>query len=169
MSIHFASSAIVNSAKAFQYFGQGYRYVLKRTGSQGTHAMLQVKKSMLELFVKRVGWINTLGMKHLEVWEQSPGWYMVTVMEEEYAAIVSKFLARFNRWMLTQLNKGKEQANNLQQLVQANNCLHKTYLLVTGYTPPKHQPIRPATEISLEALASRFSRPHNRVNTYALH
>lgn len=169
MSIHFASSAIVNSAKAFQYFGQGYRYVLKRTGSQGTHAMLQVKKSMLALFVKRVGWINTLGMKHLEVWEQSPGWYMVTVMEEEYAAIVSKFLARFNRWMLTQLNKGKEQLNNLQQLVQANNCLHKTYLLVTGYTPPKHQPIRPATDTSLEALASRFSRPHNRVNTYALH
>lgn len=167
MGIHFASSAIVNTGKAFQYFGQGYRYVVRTTSGQGTHAMLQVSKSMLDLFVKRVGWINTLGLKHLEVWEQRSGWYMVTVLDEDHAAVVKKFLARFNRWVLTQVNKVKEETGSLQQLVQANNCLHKTYLLLSGYNP-KRQPTQPATEPSLEALASKFSRPFNRAQKSCL-
>lgn len=162
--MYFSNSAIRNTGKSFHYTAPGYRYVLHNTGSMGTRANLQVKKELLNRFVERVGHINTIGQPHLVVTQSGGGWWLVTVLDEMYASLVTKFLARFNKWMAKRMAAARSVQAELPPVV-VSNSLHSRYTLTAPEqtaTPPRINVDRRAPSLgALALLASKFHKPHN--------
>lgn len=138
------------------YKGFGYEYFLHRATKLGTYAKLRIARDAFNAFrhmqerapqvfnkqgqcvAKVAPKINDL--QGLEIFAGAGGWYTVTVMNEEHASMVTKFLARLNQWMLARrnaLHKG-------QLRVLADNCLHKVYQIALDYRgrPTNHAPTK---------------------------
>lgn len=157
MGTYFASEAILNTSKAFTYFGDGYQYTLRDDGPQGTRVKLRVRREILNKFMDRVWKHVDMAARLLMVAEISNGWYLVTVLDEMHSALVTKFLAKFNRWRLRR-QQPQTASQVMQALVTANNALHKTYELIIGqrYASPVSQSPKPQ---ALQSLTEKFSKP----------
>lgn len=90
------------------YTGIGYQYFLINDPAHGRTAKMQVAKKMLHDFGRAVGVVNGLGLQHLEILDQGNGWWLVCADQPQYDAVVVRFLARFNRWVLGRVNAKAE-------------------------------------------------------------
>jgi hypothetical protein len=96
--------------KTSHYQGEGYEYWYSTDKIHGRQCKLHVPKQVLFEFEIAVGKCNSTGLTHLQVLDQSCGWWLITSDQPERDGVVSQFIARFNRWMLTNASKKKAAA-----------------------------------------------------------
>lgn len=137
---------------AFHYSNKAYRYVLHTNDTKGASASLQIKKSVLDRFVKSVGSVNTTGIPGLCVFQRAGGWVTITTMYERLQHLVTRFLGRLNTWYLQQ-SRDTELKPSSSSVVQTltENSLHKNYSIV--------QQMNAATTARLAKLLEKFGRP----------
>lgn len=93
---------VITSAgdKTSHYTGVGYQYFFSTDPKHGRLCKMQVSKQMLEDFAKGVGRVNSMNLQHLQVLDQGNGWWLVCADQPQNDTVVTRFIARFNRWAL---------------------------------------------------------------------
>lgn len=124
------------SGSTSTYHGRGYTYHLHKT-AQDIWAKLQIARSTMTKFVKRVGACNTVNLPGLNVCDQgNGGWFEIFVIDERKLWTVVNFLKRLNRWML-EAHVIKVPNKKHHYFVETRKFLH---------TPPKHLKHAPYVE-----------------------
>lgn len=92
------------------YVGEGYQYFYSKDKERGNTAKLQASKSLIEEFTKAKTPINSTKMPHLELLDQGGGWWLVCSDRLEHDYVVTEFLRKLNKWMLTKDTPRSEHA-----------------------------------------------------------
>ena len=97
---------VITSAgdKTSHYTGVGYQYFFTNDAAHGRTCKMQVAKQMLGDFFKGVGAINSINLPHLEIMDQGNGWWLICADQPQNDTVVTRFIARFNRWALARAN-----------------------------------------------------------------
>jgi hypothetical protein len=100
---------VITSAgdKTSHYTGVGYQYFFTNDAAHGRTCKMQVAKQMLGDFFKGVGAINSINLPHLEILDQGNGWWMICADQPQNDTVVTRFIARFNRWALARAGTKK--------------------------------------------------------------
>lgn len=101
---------VITSAgdKTSHYTGVGYQYFFTNDAAHGRTCKMQVAKQMLGDFFKSVGAVNSINLPHLEIMDQGNGWWLICADQPQNDTVVTRFIARFNRWALGRANAKPE-------------------------------------------------------------
>lgn len=99
---------VITSAgdKTSHYTGIGYQYFFTNDPAHGRVCKIQVAKKMLGDFFKGVGAVNSINLPHLQIMDQGNGWWLICADDAKNDSVVTRFVARFNRWALGRANAG---------------------------------------------------------------
>lgn len=138
--------------KDFRYVGDGYSYSGRYVNDELT-VKLRLPRRVMNEFVVRVGRINSIGSPGLEVLEQSSGSYLVCSLRPGGNSLVLAFVARLNRWMLTQ----RSASSSSEPTVERERRVLRVPAAV-AYVAPDVPEQRPVYGLSDAAMASFMQR-----------